>query len=361
MKTNGIIILDGPDGVGKTTLANELVKSHHFEYVHLSKPETGKAWDEHAAALLAAVQSSAGRPVVIDRHFMSEAIYGRIYRDGSEYPHTARHVDRLLHRFGALRVICAPPVEYVREMFGVLKQVRKEMFDDNMDLIAQKYLEVWEGRPANFSIDAPSGSADYLEQLANNGGVADTRGWEHYDVTQHQGDDAVQRYAQYLVNKMKDELLVNEKLVGNAAPFNPLDVTLRCVTGRVSLNAIWLVGDVQNVPSNERTFPFFSNDNSSRYLAEKLAELNVSESNLVIFNANDPDAMPILGWLYLQQKKGRSPRRLIAMGRMAEQTLDRQGIIYHASTRHPQHARRFNYRDSSFLLSLNSAITGVQQ
>ena len=338
----GIIILDGPDGAGKTTLANKIaeramLKGYVPLYAHLSKP--ADAWAEHRDALFeyirCAFECNTKTLVIADRHFMSEAIYGHVYRQGSEYPFAARHVDRLLYRYGAVRVVCAPPVEYVIETHARLKSERTEMYDSGMEAIARMYYDLWYGS-SDANVDySPLG--DYLQQLIWEGGVADKIGWYHYDVTVNGKN--MDQYSDILIDEMG-------QLQAMVSPF--LDGTKKNLTGWPRRSAVLLVGDCISDDSNSRT-PFFANHGSSLYLAKTLQKIHADESRVCMVNVNDPDGITRV------RDVTRFCGRTIALGCRAEQALEKASLTYQARVRHPQHARRFTHHDSRYAQELKTA------
>lgn len=350
----GLIVLDGPDGAGKTTLAEQLLsRVDNGLYIHNTKPQTHEAWNMHASCLRAAVWESLDRLVVVDRLFMSESIYGRVYRTGSEYPWAARHLDRLLYRFGALRIVCAPPVEYVEKTLERLKKERVELYHHDMGQVAARYLALVTGDDDDYLIDrevAPSNdlSRDYVEQLTLTGGVAGKRGWLHYDVTTH-GQNLTE-----FVAVVSHEL---ENVHRHAPQRYPLRGSFN-LSGNLSNTSILLVGDElsPSLPDGEDDFPFMSPSGSSGYLAKVLHKLGVDESYLCVCNSSgfrrkDNDFSSLVA-------ATTNARRVIALGRAAEARLQQHGLPMHAVVRHPQHARRFSHYNESYTDELGRAIYG---
>ena len=354
-KLRGIILIDGPDCSGKSTLAEHIKTTAEklgskAVVRHLGKPEPGTCWGLHKAALCAYVKEAFTEDtlVIADRHFLSEAIYGVSYREGSEYPFAARHVDRLLHRFRALRVICAPSVEFVVETHAKMKKLRVEAYDTGMGAIAQRYLDLWHGaldasgNPNVGSTWSYKGHQDYVQQLTADGGVADRNGWYHYNVETH--GQALTSYVKALLDELESE----QELIQPGL----LDLDHWRFTGFPSQQSVLLVGDKIKSANLTHT-PFLSNSNSSEYLASVLHKLHADESRVVVANINDEHGPETVNRL------SRLCGRTIALGREAEKTLQLTGIRYHAKVRHPQHARRFSRYDQTYEQELRVAFAGM--
>lgn len=81
-----IIIIEGPDGTGKTSLATEIQKQIGAHVIHCTY---NKYWDigeyhyqimEHALRL-----HNRGIHVILDRWAPSEHVYGKVFRKGESY------------------------------------------------------------------------------------------------------------------------------------------------------------------------------------------------------------------------------------------------------------------------------------
>lgn len=66
-----VVILEGCDGVGKTTLAVTLAQRHGYQLVHATRSPEGVDLAERYRAIL-----SWPGPLVLDRCFVSELVYG---------------------------------------------------------------------------------------------------------------------------------------------------------------------------------------------------------------------------------------------------------------------------------------------
>lgn len=334
----GLILLDGPDCAGKSTLAKSLQDAsaeagHRAVVHHLGKPDPGTCWKMHADALIAYIKQMLEEDVIViaDRHFLSEGIYGRGYRSGSEYPYAMRYMDMLFNRYSGLKVICCPPTSVVVDTHAKMKEVRREEYDSGMDKIANMFQSVWHSAVHLTSL--PGG--DYTSQLAALGGVQDKRFWYHFDYTESDVDE----YARFLL----DELVVEQSLstpVLDGLKFN----------GTPGPRSVLLVGDKMNTV-NDLGIPFFANHGSSAFLAKTLHQLAVPAENLCIVNVNDPGGIEATE--ILQKWCGRT----VVLGREAERTMI-QRIPFDAYCRHPQHARRFNHNDTTYLKELGLAMGG---
>jgi hypothetical protein len=110
-----IIILEGCDGSGKTTLANWLRDELGYHIVKTGPPAPGAStFKSYTTALLEAVEAAVynGHRTVFDRHYLGETIYGPLLRGRDTLGILGRDlIEGIIRSCGAVVVICAPPWE----------------------------------------------------------------------------------------------------------------------------------------------------------------------------------------------------------------------------------------------------------
>ena len=105
-----IIIIEGPDGAGKTTLANKIQQQTGYMLLHRSQPKTeeekAKMMDEYLQVI------KSGKHCSLDRCWYSEMVYGPVMRDASviSYPQMYA-LEQQLAKHGGLVIHCTGPMQ----------------------------------------------------------------------------------------------------------------------------------------------------------------------------------------------------------------------------------------------------------
>lgn len=131
-----MIILEGADGTGKTTLANALAHALNGMVLHAG---FDKQWDirqYHAAIITSAYfYENAGCPTIIDRWALSEQVYGTVFRGGPAYD-VNRMLEMAQNEYNPIFIYCRN--DNVVENHQKNAAERPEMYDD-MALVAKLY------------------------------------------------------------------------------------------------------------------------------------------------------------------------------------------------------------------------------
>lgn len=133
-----IVLLEGPDGGGKTRLAEYLHDTLGFDVVHHGA-ETGVS--EHAVELYH-MSMTAVEDVVLDRCWISDLIYHE-YRDGgcNISDDQRAFLEGVAREGGAVLVYCVPPLN---DCVSHWRATREEQFlrkRDELFAVHRKYLQ----------------------------------------------------------------------------------------------------------------------------------------------------------------------------------------------------------------------------
>lgn len=333
----GIVILEGADGVGKTTLARALCATHSGLYLH-GRYFPVNPFKYHLAMLRIAARESQHRLVVIDRHWISNSVYSRVFNETDGYGALARMFYRVFFRFGALYVICAPPTPVVEENFTRLKGLRKEQYTGQMGEVNDRYLRLWTGEDDV----SPLAGEDYVDQLTRVGMVHRPTRWMHYDYRYFEQQQGLKRICEAIVWKLG--------ALRRGTWATGLDYDNWNFAGN-GLGKVLLVGDHLNEGDGRRGvwWPFISSTPSSVRLTQALHELSIDEDDLAFENTTDPGfSIPLFPKVM---------PRIIALGNNAVAGLKSVSVEPNAILRHPRSAGRGREYEPELCAALGSEVT----
>lgn len=287
-----LIILEGPDGSGKTTLAKE---QKHLEYIHFGAPPRGKlgAWYQYYDLLEGLWDHPRPGGVIIDRFIHGEMIYGPILRGGTDltWGHI-RMLERVLMGLSARLVICLPPLQIILQNWS-----------RNLEHEAIKH------EPQMWNI-----FTFYLRLLGNDLRMLPRSVYDYTARTQ-------------LTNPgpFKNE----GPGIGMFAPGNTL-----------------LIGDEVNKKAGKDGWPFVAPGGSSLWLANLLEEAKIPEHRLYWINAKTDGEATDPRFIDLLQ-----PEYVIAMGGKAREWCKKHRIGC-SIVDHPQYHKRFRHGEPYPLIDM---------
>lgn len=294
-----VTIFEGPDGGGKSTLAQEYAQLTQARYVHHGPyKQVGDGLSRmFLESMLPALLGY--QDVVLDRCWLSEPIYADAYRQGNDRVGLARCrvLDRLALRCGAVVVKCLPPWAHVRACFT--GRVADEYLDNE-----QQLLQVY---------------GEYQHDLNS-----------HLHEVEH-------NYVEHLREPLSLTVMTGVKpLVEQLRARNPAHSLRVNSTGNWEAPIV-LVGENFGERKNndalyQAPFGSLNGNGCSLWLADRLAEADISEQSLLWVNADELDE----DWLHPHRGK-----QFIALGEVAYNKLMKLKVVHAQAVPHPQYAKRF--------------------
>jgi hypothetical protein len=318
----GIVVVEGCDGTGKTTLAKYLCEKFNGHYIHNTYRWPKKMPVYHTAALHRAIKLAEEKLVVIDRLWMSEAIYAAVYRGGSPWPQMGRIIDRVVLKHCGIYVMCDLPKDHAAK-YQQLKQERDEMYDDVTEVGVRFKELIWGHRRL------PPGN-NYVDQISV-AGMCERDDCLIYNMDTHGKDMA--KFAE-----MVEDVMLTRQVYQWAPGLNACE---RNFSGYAKSAKYLFVGDQTNPKMRAINWPFYDFGHSSKLLAEKLHDLSVDETQAIYVNANGPN-----GGLNIREIMNEFDVRPIVFGNAAMDTM--HWIRRAQSARlcmHPAYALRFNKQE----------------
>lgn len=291
-----LIVIEGCDGVGKTSLARDLCALVGAEYRHLSAPKRHPL--EECVLDLDAYRPGDGKHVVVDRFHIGEMVYGPRYRGVSQLglPDGPAHrwIDLYLRSRGALLVHVFADLETVVERVG-------QRGDDMVDVADLEQL-----------LDA------YVQALATP--LCETVDVKVPGVQHTRMLDFIRVLAGGLEDDVAPVFDVTDRFLGFARP-----------------NVLYVGDETSPTHLNGKRplyrAPFVPYDNTSGYyLFEALPRRALQHAAFV--NSAEVDLVRVHEALGLPT--------VVALGRHAARALDAASVPY-LETRHPQYVRRFHH------------------
>jgi hypothetical protein len=282
------VVLEGPDGSGKTTFAEYLVNTHGYSYHHQGPPQHDDMLREYAIAFLNALEHC--QLCAFDRLHLGESVYGPLLRGRDRVGGKlgTKLLDMLIQAKGGQVFLCLPPYERIKESW--IRRREKELVQD-LDLLEKTYTE-------------------YLRLVRNL-------------------DYRLLNYA------IEDSFLALHQIVNTPVP---------CVDGDFIGNPLAqfiFVGDRANQTLD---LPFFATDGSSKFFWDTIDAARYRRTEILVTNSRDPEGevRNPKDWL---NKLYPSRRTIVALGQDAAKVVyesvpdNMETNIYVVD--HPQYIKRF--------------------
>ncbi len=201
---NQLLILEGSDCSGKTTLANKIIDFYgkdNCNYIHSSFHKKMDVLKDHTQTLDEAIGNLKNYTItILDRHWISECIYGKVYRQGCSYGNEAINFHNRIMQYNGQYILCLPNKTIVKDNHKRLSQERSEMFTDISGVI-NMYWDLWYGSHKEEATD-DIGKHNYIEYLIHSGGVHTDMFWHMWDYEKH--DDHFGEFITDVVSNIGD-------------------------------------------------------------------------------------------------------------------------------------------------------------
>lgn len=284
-----IIIVEGPDGAGKTHLTRQLQARFNLRYAHEGPPPADIPTLEHYGSILQTARGEIKQNgVVFDRLALGERVYGPIYRNHDSLGELGWRVfTRLIYASVTFQVMCLPSYDVCHRSWA---SGRDEMIKDE-----ETFRKTYD-------------AFDNLSHATKQNYIYD---WTHLGGFQK------------LCRAVEDWFGVRQ----------PIPIGM---VGSPFAHYL-LVGDRGSNPNSKTTdLAFFGITGSSGYLMKALDQAGFSEAELMWVNAVRHDGIKAIWTL---------PGVVIALGDVASHECKKR-FIEHKKIPHPQYWKRF--RGSKF-------------
>jgi thymidylate kinase len=319
-KPCGLILIDGFDAQGKSTLARSLADTYNGIILHQNYRWKDRMFTYHTAALHHAIKKSETQLVILDRLWMSEDIYGKVYRSGSRWPHEGRFLDRILLKHAAINVIClanTPKIAARRHIQAC--RMRKELYGENSLEAAECYHNLYHGKATY--------RQSYTDDLADDGGMKSRLDVFPYRI-EREGRQ-LPLFCRQLIYALQEWRSLQYQPALQPSTYN--------FSGHLAKAKYLFVGDQTNPKFRQVNWPFYEYGNCSLFLTKVLHEMNFDETRAVWINIHGQD-----GLYHVQEVLRLKPElKVIAFGKKAEQSLRKMGVKEIFAMPHPQWSRRF--------------------
>jgi hypothetical protein len=317
----GVIYLDGTNGAGKSSLAKAIQKRvPNTKIVHCTYRFGKIMWHYHLAALRHCLKHAEHGLAILDRNWISEEIYAHFYRNGTNWPHQGRILQKLLLKHGVITILCLLNRQQAQEQ---VEKHRKNGYHSPQFVtkpieISDRYWNLWYGGGPFIT------PITYTDDVIVSGGLNKQPNCLKYEIVTEGAK----------LDEFMDNVL--ELLEYQRATQYPraLEFNNRNIAGHLRTAKWLIVGDRVNHPNFEKCWPFMIHANSTLFIAEAMHRLACREEEFMWTNADCPE-------LHINQIRELKPSiKILALGGKPHATLAAYKIP-HETIPHPSYGRRF--------------------
>lgn len=148
-EARGLILLDGPDHCGKSTLADHMRATYDAHVIHStwSLEIADRMFEYLMDTLTDAIEISRNQLTVLDRSWVSDYIYAEVYRGGATLStNQYSQVQETFIKAGGVGCICLPRHKVTWfSQFTANSTSRNELYTEKMDVVYDAYKHLFSG------------------------------------------------------------------------------------------------------------------------------------------------------------------------------------------------------------------------
>lgn len=296
-----IIILEGENKTGKSTIAKYISKKYHFRYWKCSQPE-GDPYVEYMS-ILKNIEKVGGN-WVLDRFLWGEQVYGPIYRGKSQIDDQQfRNIELKALALGAEVIYCYDRIENIARRFKA----------DNEDWANEKNIKK---------------TLLLYDKVVRKSILP---------ITLHR-------------MKTRDDITINGVLDQMEIIKNKVYKT---VIGNTRNPRIVFIGDKRNENQKKKYKKFaqpFDFGPASKFFFENLKKVGIELYNVAIVNSDSKELNKFLKDMFFCADDA----IFVALGGSASDKLSKLGWNVYYNLCHPQYANRFHHNDRLFANQLRT-------
>lgn len=143
-----MIVVEGPDGAGKSTLVQKMIEAFGLEEFPTSEGDRDNMYKHTISrgyiGLEEMVSPSGNKTLVFDRWYFSELVYGPLWRDGycAFTPTQQKHFDQVIRAVQPPIIFCLPELSTVKKNVEASHQLDK--VSETIEKIYWKYYRLWQ-------------------------------------------------------------------------------------------------------------------------------------------------------------------------------------------------------------------------